>query len=64
MAPRRPFRPPDRVPGPGSAILYGTTPRFLEELGLDSLDDLPPLADFVPAAEVMEALETGLRGGR
>jgi segregation and condensation protein B len=53
-----------RDPGPGSAILYGTTPRFLEELGLDSLDDLPPLTDFVPAAEVMEALETGLRGGR
>ena len=52
-----------RDPGPGQAILYGTTRRFLEELGLDSLDDLPPLGDFVPGAEVVEALETGLRSG-
>ena len=37
-------------PGPGQAVLYGTTPLFLERLGLDSLDDLPPLGDFVPDA--------------
>ena len=48
-------------PGPGQAILYGTTRRFLEQMGLDSLQDLPPLADFVPEAEVVEALERGLR---
>jgi segregation and condensation protein B len=48
-------------PGPGRATLYGTTPAFLERLGLDSLRDLPALADFVPAAEVVEALERGLR---
>ncbi|HEY7439470.1 MAG TPA: SMC-Scp complex subunit ScpB [Acidimicrobiia bacterium] len=48
-------------PGPGQAILYGTTRRFLEQLGLDSLRDLPALADFVPEAEVVEALERGLR---
>src|SRR5207248_7831725 len=47
-------------PGPGRATLYGTTPAFLERLGLDSLRDLPPLADFVPAADVVEALERGL----
>jgi segregation and condensation protein B len=47
-------------PGPGQAILYGTTPRFLEQMGLDSLNDLPPLADFVPEPEVVEALERGL----
>jgi segregation and condensation protein B len=47
-------------PGPGQAILYGTTPLFLERLGLDSLRDLPPLADFVPEPEVVEALERGL----
>ena len=29
--------------------------------GLDSLDDLPPLAEFVPGADVVEALEQGLR---
>jgi segregation and condensation protein B len=48
-------------PGPGQAILYGTTRRFLEQLGLDSPRDLPALADFVPEAEVVEALERGLR---
>ena len=50
-----------RDPGPGQAVLYGTSRLFLERLGLDSLDDLPPLADFVPGPEVMEALEQGLR---
>ena len=48
-------------PGPGQAVLYGTNRLFLERLGLDSLDDLPPLAEFVPGPEVMEALEQGLR---
>jgi segregation and condensation protein B len=47
-------------PGPGQAILYGTTSRFLEQMGLDSLQDLPPLAEFVPEPEVVEALERGL----
>jgi len=46
--------------GPGQAILYGTTQSFLERLGLDSLDDLPSLVDFVPDASVVEALERGL----
>jgi segregation and condensation protein B len=50
-----------RDPGPGQPVLYGTTPSFLEKLGLDSIDDLPPLGDFVPAAAVMEALEQSLR---
>jgi segregation and condensation protein B len=50
-----------RDPGPGQAVLYGTSSMFLERLGLDSLDDLPPLAEFVPGPEVMEALEQGLR---
>ena len=49
-----------RDPGPGQAILYGTSRLFLERLGVDSLADLPPLADFVPSAEVVEALERGL----
>lgn len=47
--------------GPGQAALFGTTPEFLEKLGLDSLDDLPPLAEFIPDADVVEALEQGLR---
>jgi len=50
-----------RDPGPGQAVLYGTTTLFLERLGIDSLDQLPPLGDFVPGPEVMEALEAGLR---
>lgn len=47
-------------PGPGQALLYGTTIRFLEQMGVDSLEDLPPLAEFVPEPEVVEALERGL----
>jgi segregation and condensation protein B len=50
-----------RDAGPGQAVLCGTTPHFLEKLGLDSLADLPPLAAFVPGADVVEALEHGLR---
>jgi segregation and condensation protein B len=49
-----------RDPGPGQAVLYGTTRAFLEKLGLDSVDDLPPLGQFVPGADVVEALEHGL----
>jgi len=50
-----------RDPGPGAAVLYGTTREFLERLGIDSVDDLAPLGDFVPDASVVEALERGLR---
>jgi segregation and condensation protein B len=50
-----------RDPGPGQAVLFGTTPAFLEKLGLDSLDDLPSIAEFIPGADVVEALEHGLR---
>ena len=50
-----------RDAGPGQAIMYGTTPTFLEKLGLNSLSDLPPIAEFVPGADVVEALEYGLR---
>ncbi|MDQ2825987.1 MAG: SMC-Scp complex subunit ScpB [Actinomycetota bacterium] len=49
-----------RDPGPGQAILYGTSRLFLERLGLDSLADLTPLGDFVPGPDVVEALERGL----
>lgn len=44
----------------GSPALFGTTRQFLERLGIDSLADLPPLADFMPEAHVVEALERGL----
>lgn len=48
-------------PGPGSPFLYGTTGLFLEKLGLNRLDELPPLADHVPPPEVVEALEAPFR---
>lgn len=32
----------------GGAILYGTTPYFLERMGMDSLEDLAPLAPYLP----------------
>ncbi len=50
-----------RDPGPGQAALYGTTPLLLEKLGLDRIEQLPPLAQFVPGPEIMDALEHSLR---
>jgi segregation and condensation protein B len=51
-------------PGPGLATLYGTTPLFLERLGLNDLSELPPLGEYVPGADVVEQLEAGLRPER
>jgi segregation and condensation protein B len=50
-----------RDDGPGQAVLFGTTSLFLERLGIEALSALPPIADFVPDAAVVEALEHGLR---
>jgi segregation and condensation protein B len=50
-----------RDPGPGQAVLFGTTPLFLERLGINSISELPSVAEFVPGADVVEALEHGLR---
>ncbi|MGI9615527.1 MAG: SMC-Scp complex subunit ScpB, partial [Acidimicrobiales bacterium] len=50
-----------REAGVGQAILFGTTQFFLERVGVDSPDELPSLGDFVPAAEVVEALEQTLK---
>jgi segregation and condensation protein B len=46
-----------RDPGPGQAIMYGTTTMFLERMGLRALDDLPPLASMLPASSVADELE-------
>ena len=35
------------------AILYRTTGEFLEYLGIDSLDELPPLAPYLPRVEAL-----------
>jgi segregation and condensation protein B len=50
-----------RDTGPGQAMLWGTTTMFLEKLGLGAIGDLPALHEFVPGADVVEALEHGLR---
>ncbi|MFM8856724.1 MAG: SMC-Scp complex subunit ScpB [Actinomycetota bacterium] len=50
-----------RDPGPGQAVLWATTPLLLEKLGIDSINDLPAIAEFMPEADVVEALESGLR---
>jgi segregation and condensation protein B len=50
-----------RDAGPGQAVLYGTTRLFLEDLGLDTVTDLPPLGEFVPGPEIMDTLEASLR---
>ena len=50
-----------RAPGPGQAVLFGTTQQFLEHLGIDSLDELPPLGEFVPQVAAVEAMERRLR---
>ena len=50
-----------RDPGPGQAVMWGTTPAFLEKLGINSVNDLPPIVEFIPGADIVEALEVGLR---
>lgn len=50
-----------KAPGPGQAILYGTTGLFLEKLGINDVSELPPLADHVPPASVMDMLERPFR---
>jgi segregation and condensation protein B len=47
--------------GPGQASLYGTTDLFLERLGLDSLDQLPPAEGFLPGPEVAGDLERDIQ---
>ncbi len=50
-----------RLSLPGNPAIYRTTPQFLEKLGLASLEELPPLADHVPPAEIVDALEETFR---
>jgi segregation and condensation protein B len=50
-----------RAAGPGQAALYGTTELFLEKLGMRSCAELPPLADHVPPAGIVERLEEPFR---
>lgn len=40
----------------GGALLYGTTEYFLERMGLDSLEDLAPLAPYLPDDDEVSTL--------
>ncbi|WP_311198006.1 SMC-Scp complex subunit ScpB [Ornithinimicrobium sp. INDO-MA30-4] len=42
--------------GSTSALLYGTTDYFLQRMGLESLDELPALAPYLPSAEMLDEL--------
>jgi len=46
-----------RDAGPGQAVFYGTSPQFLERLGLPSLEDLPAIAPLLPPASAANELE-------
>ena len=39
------------------AVLYGTTGYFMERMGLESLDDLPPLAPYLPDIDAFDGLD-------
>jgi segregation and condensation protein B len=39
------------------AVLYGTTGYFLERMGLASLDDLPPLAPYLPDMDSLDGVD-------
>jgi segregation and condensation protein B len=49
-----------RAGGPGSPVLFAVSDEFLERMGLASLDELPPLAGFMPDAEAVEDMEAKL----
>jgi segregation and condensation protein B len=46
--------------GPGSPILFTVSPEFLERMGLKSVEDLPPLTDFMPDADTVADMEAKL----
>ncbi len=39
-----------------TAILYGTTSHFLERMGMGSLNELPPLAPYLPDAGLLDEI--------
>jgi segregation and condensation protein B len=40
------------------AVLYGTTSYFLERMGLGSIDELPPLAPYLPDLDAFEGIDS------
>jgi condensin subunit ScpB len=43
------------------AILYGTTPYFLEAMGINSLSELAPLAPYLPEASELDEVAKDMR---
>lgn len=52
-----------RDAGPGSPALFTVSSDFLDRLGIKSVDELPPLASFMPETEDVEAMEAKLSPG-
>jgi segregation and condensation protein B len=50
-----------RAEAPGRPILYSTTPEFLQHFGLNSLEELPPLALDAEADSKMPDVPSDLR---
>ena len=55
------IEPVGRAEGPGQPVLFGTTDLFLERLGMNSLEQLPPVEDFLPGPEVAAEFELDLQ---
>jgi segregation and condensation protein B len=46
--------------GPGGPALFCVSDEFLERMGLRSVEDLPPLVEFMPSAEEVGDMEAKL----
>lgn len=57
------LRESGRDEGPGSPVLFTVTEDLLDHLGLRSVDELPPLAAFMPDTEAVEDMEAKLSPG-
>ncbi len=41
---------------PSSAMLFGTSDLFLQRMGVNDIDELPPLAPYLPSSDVLDDL--------
>ena len=55
--------PSGREPGPGAAVTFEVSGDFLERMGVGSVDELPPLAGFMPETDLVEEMEERLSPG-
>jgi segregation and condensation protein B len=49
-----------RESAPGAPALFAVTTAFLEQMGLGSVEDLPPLTSFMPSPETVADMEAKL----